>query len=79
MKIIEFKGCNTVYAKEQPEYLNLPSHRKKDGTVISCWGLSFWERFKILRTGKMFLSVLTFNKPLQPLKMSVDNLVEEKE
>ena len=72
MKIVKFKDCNTVFAEDQPEYLPLPAHRTADGVVTSCWGLSFSERFRLLMTGKMFLQVMTFNKPLQPLKMSVE-------
>ena len=77
MQVIKFKECNNVYAEDQPEYQNLPCHRAKDGTVTSCWSLSFKERLKVLFTGVLFLRVLTFNKPLQPLLMSVDNLVKE--
>ncbi len=73
MKIIRFKECNAVYAKNQQEYLDLPSHKSDDGCATSCWGLSFLERLKVALTGKIFLSVLTFNNPLQPLKMSVNN------
>ncbi|MBU0906602.1 MAG: hypothetical protein KKE05_00425 [Nanoarchaeota archaeon] len=76
MRIIEFNGCNTIYAEHQPEYLPLPAHKTEDGLVTSCWGLSWLERLKILFTGKMWLSVLTFNKPLQPLMMSVDSLIQ---
>jgi len=75
MKIIKFKKCNATYAKDQPEYLPLPAHRADDGRVTSCWGLSFWERIQVLVSGRMFLQVLTFNKPLQPLKMSTANPV----
>lgn len=70
MQIIKFKGCNVTYAKNQPEYLPLPSHKAPDGTVTSCWGLSFFERLQVALTGRIYLQVLTFNQPLQPLKMS---------
>jgi len=73
MKVIKFKECNAVYAKDQPEYLPLPSHKTKDGEVTSCWKLSFWERLKVLITGRIFLQILTFNESLQPLKMIAYN------
>ncbi len=73
MKVIDFKECNTVYAEDQPEYLPLPAHKSDDGVVTSCWGLNIKERLKVLFSGKIFLQVLTFNKPLQPLKMVTDN------
>ena len=72
MKAIEFKGFNTVYAKDQPEYLNLPGLKMPDGELITCWKLSIKERLKILFTGKVWLSLLTFNKPLQPVKITID-------
>jgi hypothetical protein len=72
MNPISFKGCNVVYAKDQPEYLPLPVRRFEDGEIITCWKLSIRERIKVLFTSKIWLSVLTFNHPLQPLLPSVD-------
>lgn len=72
MKVIRFKECNFVYAEDQPEYLNLPCHKAKDGMVTSCWKFSLLERIKMILSGKIYLQVLTFNKPLQPLKMLVN-------
>lgn len=72
MEVIEFKECNVTYADNQPEYLNLPSHKSEDGVVTSCWKLSFWERVRVAVSGCLFLQVLTFNRPLQPLKMSAN-------
>ena len=74
MKAIEFEGQTCVYAKEQPEYIPLPVARKKgrEGEVVSCWKLSWKERFKIFRSGKMWLSVWTFKKRLQPVRLSVN-------
>lgn len=69
MSPIEFEQSNVVYAKDQPEYLPLPAHRSEDGCVSTCWRLSWCERLRLLLSGKIFLSVLTFNKPLQPLKL----------
>ena len=72
MKPIEFPEQNCVYAKDQPEYLPLPVHKTPDGMVISCWALTWRERVKMLLTGRMWWSVLTFNHPLQPQLPSVD-------
>lgn len=73
MTPIEFTEQNVVFAKDQPEYLPLPAYRDEDGTVISCWKLSWKERLKILLTGKLWLSILTFNAQLQPQLPSADN------
>ena len=72
MKPIEFPEQNCVYAKDQPEYLPLPVHKTEDGMVVSCWALTWRERVKMLFTGRMWWSVLTFNHPLQPQLPSVD-------
>lgn len=74
MKPIKFKHHNTVFAKDQPEYLPLPALRldTPQGEVISCWKLSFKERLKILFTGRMWLSLMSFNRPLTPSFLSVN-------
>ena len=71
MKPIEFKGCNVVFAKDQPEYLPLPAHRNEEGCVTTCWKLTFVERIIVLFKGTFYLQTLTFNTPLQPQKPSV--------
>ena len=72
MKPITFPEHNCVYAKDQPEYLPLPAHQTEDGMVITCWALTWRERLRILLTGRIWLSVLTFNKLLQPQNPSAD-------
>jgi len=72
MKPTKFYGANCTFAENQPEYLPLPAHKTKDGTVISCWKLTWMERLAILITGRLWISVLTFNKPLQPQLPSID-------
>lgn len=68
MKPIEFPEQNVVFAKDQPEYQPLPAFRNDSpqGEVITCWQLSFSERLRILFTGKLWVSLMTFNKPLTP-------------
>ena len=61
----------TVFAKNQPEYLPLPSYRTDDGIVVTRWKLSFAERLTLLFSGNLWLSVLTYNRPLQPVKIEV--------
>ncbi len=60
----------TTYAEDQPEYLPLPAHRQPDGTVTTRWRLSFKEWLQLLWTGDLWLQVLTYNHPLQPVKLS---------
>lgn len=63
---IDFPAANTVFAKDQPEYLPLPAHVADDGTVTSCWRLSPEELAEVQRTGCVFVGQLTFGQALQP-------------
>lgn len=68
MKPINFKEQNIVYAKNQKEYQPLPAFKSdgQQGEVISCWKLSIIERLRILFIGKLWVCLLSFNKPLTP-------------
>ncbi len=72
MNPIKFKECNTLYAKDQPRYKNFPLYRTEndEGRVIGCWYLSFRERIRILFTGRIWHSMLTFHEPLQPQRLT---------
>lgn len=61
-----------VYAENQPEYVPLPSRVDSDGTVVTCWKLTLRERLTILFRGTFFLTLLTFNRPLQPILCSIN-------
>jgi hypothetical protein len=62
-----YEAVETVYAKDQPEYQPLPSLRLPDGKVLTRWKASWQERLRILFTGNVYLTMLTFNKKLQPV------------
>lgn len=74
MKPIPFKHQNVVFAKDQPEYIPLPALKldTDEGEVISCWKMSFKDRIKVLITGKVWLSLVTFNKPLTPSYLAIN-------
>lgn len=71
MKPVSFREVTDVLAKNQPQYLPLPVHRSADGVVVSCWRLSFWERVKVLFTGRLWALQMTFGQPLQPQAFDV--------
>lgn len=73
MRPIIFEGANVTYAKDQPEYLPLPAYKSIDGIVTTCWELTPEERIEILETGCVYLQQMTFNQPLQPVKISLEN------
>ena len=68
-----------IYAKDQPEYLPLPAIRTSDGLVITRWKLTWRERWQVLWGGSLWLELLTFNKPLQPIRLSTVPPVLEEE
>jgi hypothetical protein len=61
-----------VYAKEQPEYVPLPARVDEYGTVITRWKLTWRERWKVFWSGELYITVMTFNKPLQPIRCSIE-------
>ena len=61
-----------VYAKDQPEYLPLPALLWPNGLVVTRWNLSWKERLLLILGGSVYLGLLTSNKPLQPVKLSID-------
>jgi len=74
MKPIKFKHQNIVFAKDQSGYQPLPALRldTPEGEVISCWKMSLKERVKVLFTGHVWVSLMSFNKPLTPSYLSVN-------
>ena len=73
MESIYFEECNTEIAKNQDEYMPLPAHVNSDGIVTSCWKMTWTERVRVLFSGRVFLSIMIFHRPLQPQRMTVDN------
>ena len=67
-----------TYAKDQPEYIPLPVRRDSNGTVVTCWKLSLKERVQMALRGRFYLTLLTFNKPLQPIRLEMDKPAIEK-
>jgi len=69
----DFDGANVTFADKQPEYQPLPAHRDTDdpeGKITSCWRLSWRELLRVVVTRRLWLTVLTFNAPLQPQLIS---------
>ena len=75
MKPIKFDGANVVFGANQPEYHPLPAERRGNpgtGEIVTCWEFSPDELKKIAETGQIWLSLLTFGQPLQPVLLSVE-------
>jgi len=73
MKAIHFPEETCIYAENQPQYLPLPVHKTDSGVVTACYELTLWEAIKVLCGAKIWVSVLTFNKPLQPQRLTVED------
>jgi hypothetical protein len=65
MEPIEFPEQTVVWAKDQPPYLPLPAYTNETET-ISCWKLTWKERWNVLVLGRLWLRQLNFGAPLQP-------------
>ena len=74
MKPIYVEGMNVAIAENQEEYLTLPAYRNssKEGEVTSCWEMNWKERIKFLFTGRIYLTILTFDNALQPQIVTVE-------
>ena len=75
MEPIKFDGANVVFGANQPEYEPLPAERvgkPETGQINTCWALSTDELKKVQETGQIYVSLLTFGQPLQPVLVSVD-------
>lgn len=79
MRPVYFPQHNVVLGSNQEEYTPMPAWRHEDhkadpnGTVVSCWELSLWERLKLLWTGRFWLSQMAFHDQLQRPLPSVDS------
>ena len=74
MKPLNFEGANIVFGANQPECQPLAERvgNPATGQVNTCWELSPDELKRIRETGKIWVSLLTFGQPLQPVLVSVD-------
>jgi hypothetical protein len=82
MKSVEFQEQTVVIAKNQQEYNPLPAHVSPDGVVTSCWEIEGEDIHRWFPDGlpaeihgklwgaRIFISQLTFRKPLQPLSVA---------
>jgi hypothetical protein len=71
MEPIEFPEQTIVWAKNQKSYLPLPAYTDATQT-ITCWKLTWVERFQILFSGKLWLRQLNFSQPLQPQSPTIE-------
>lgn len=72
MNAERFEGVNVTFAKDQPQYRQLPARAvpgDPEGRVVFCWRLTWRERAALLLRGRLWHEVLTFGRPLQPQRL----------
>lgn len=62
-----------VYAKDQPQYMPLRTLQSRDQErrVLSRWALTPSQRQAILDGSDIYLELMTFGSPLQPIRIAV--------
>lgn len=79
MKPISTGEHEVIYAKNQSEYLPLPACLvSRDGHIATRWRASWRERLRVLWSGDVWVEVLTFNHPLQPLKVGTQKPLNDR-
>lgn len=68
---IKFPQQTVIWAENQPPYFPLPAYTN-DKETISCWYLSWRERFKLLIIGHLWLRQMNFGEKLQPQAPTID-------
>jgi hypothetical protein len=64
-------GAEVVIAKDQPQYLPLPSLRTDCGKVLVRLEFSAEDLARVLDGGSLYLCFLTFNQPMQPFMAEI--------
>lgn len=74
MKAVDFDQVNLKIAEHQDEYQTLPAHfDRESGTVTACFELDEEELQQVKEDGKIYITLCTFGRPLQPIRSSVLN------
>lgn len=60
-------------AEHQDEYQTLPALISSEGYVLSRWELSDAEMEMLTKTKSIYVKIMTFGQPLQPLMLQVEN------
>jgi hypothetical protein len=69
----DLQDHEVVFAEEQPEYIPLRALRSRDGAgrVLSRWTPTEEQRAAIAAGADVFLELVTFGAPLQPIRIAI--------
>jgi|SRR6185436_18237944 len=59
-----------IIAEDHPIYMPLPSLRRDDGVVLTRWRLDAAEIETVTRQGYLYVSLITSDGKIQPLKLT---------
>ena len=68
MKPITFPGVNSKFMTNKPDDQPLPLLKTTDGMCITCWELSDEEIEEIIKNRRIYISQLTFNRGMNPIR-----------
>jgi hypothetical protein len=78
MKPIEFSLMTSKVAENQEEYMTLPAFQD-DTYTISCWKLTWSERFRLFLGFPLWVLTMNFGKAVQPIAFDTKCPLETKE
>lgn len=83
MKAVSFKGQNTVFGKNQPQFNDLPAFIEPEGTegrsVVYCYELTFEECEEIIQTRRIFGLQQIGDRGFNPVSFYVTNPIIQPE
>jgi len=62
----------SIIAENHPVYMPLPTLRREDGVVLTRWRLDEAELEMVTRQGYLYVSLITSDGKIQPLKLTAD-------
>lgn len=73
----EGAALDREFAKDQPQYRVLTAIRERgpEGKVTSRWRLTWAERFTIFLSGNLWITQMSWRRPLQPILPSTEEPV----
>lgn len=60
-----------IVAEDQEEYQNLPSIPMQNG-ILTRWELNDEEKQIVAKTGSIYVYLMTFGQPIQPILLQVE-------
>lgn len=72
MVAVNFPDSNSVFASENPDFYPLPAEVIPGPSmqINTCWELSKEELEEVMKTGHIWVSILSFGQPLHPMLLS---------